>query len=318
MDFHGEHTAFGPAPADEVSQMYLPGAEDHGLAEDDGVPTDDAGHGAGTDPEGSDPRGSDPYAAGTEATSSAGDRIGVNVGGHEMTAPVTIDVDHDGHNDTAIVEDAAGDRIAVTDTDGDGEADHAALLDESGHVLDTAHLDPTGRWVADGPGDRNPYGGTGASVTITTAGSAANGDAQDAGLGAGVAATGTAGGGPGVGDEDHRTTGAATIPAGGAGGPGGSGGIGTSPAGGTGPAGGEPLDVNVGGHTAEVEAIYDVDHDGQDETAVVQGTDGTTIAFSDTDGDGDADRAAVYDADGKLLGTASYHPGTGTWVQDQG
>jgi hypothetical protein len=269
MDFHDGHTAFGAALTDEVSQMYLPDADDHG------------------------------------------DSISVNVGGHEMTAPATIDVDHDGHNDTAVVEDAAGDRVAVTDLDGDGEADHAALLDESGHVLETAHLDLAGRWVADGAGDSNPYGGPGTNVSNNTAGpgAAAGGGAgpsngRDAGLGAGIGARGVAGG--------------VATPAGGVGDPGGSGGIGTSPAGGTGPGGGEHIDVNVGGRSAEVEASYDVDHDGRDETAVVQGPDGTRIAFSDTDGDGDADRAAVYDADGTLLGTASYHPESGTWVQDQG
>jgi hypothetical protein len=292
---------------------------------------------------GTESHGPDPYSSGTEVAGPSGDRISVNVGGHEMTAPATIDVDHDGHNDTAVVVDTAGDRVAVTDTDGDGEADHAALLDESGQVLDTAHLGPAGRWVADGPGDRNPYGGTGASVGGTTALPMPDepGSAQDAGLGAGAAATITSGGGSGAGGPDvggpdvggpgvdsrvdcpgvgagHGTNGAPATPVGGAGGPAGSSGIGTSAAGGTGLGGGERLDVNVGGHTAEVEATYDVDHDGRDETAVVHGPDGSTIAFSDTDGDGDADLAAVYDADGTLLGTASYRPDSGTWVQDQG
>src|SRR6266496_4477947 len=112
MDFHDDHIAFETTSADEVSHMYVPSADDHGgLGDDtDGGPGDDHG----TEPTGSHP----------------GDTISVHVGGHDLTAAATIDVDHDGHNDTAIVEDSAGDRLAVTDTDGDGEADHAALLDD--------------------------------------------------------------------------------------------------------------------------------------------------------------------------------------------
>ena len=46
---------------------------------------------------------------------------------------------------------------------------------------------------------------------------------------------------------------------------------------------------------------------------MVRGPDDTQVAFSDTDGDGEADRAAVFDAQGNLVGTAHYDPSTGDW-----
>jgi hypothetical protein len=376
MDFHDDHTAFDTTSTDDVSHMYVPGAgHDTGIG-------DDTGH---------DDTGGD-----TETTGSHdGETVSINVGGHDVTPDATIDLDHDGRGDTAIVEDSAGDRIAITDTDGDGEADHAALLDESDRVVDTAHLDSSGKWVEDGAGDSNPYGGTGSTIgagssegdskgdddgktiTVDAGGhsvqASATVDADHDGTkdtavvqtpdGNKIAFTDSDGdgqadqatvygsdgrllgtahydedsgnwieggsdtGGSGVGgDDEPGTTAAGSGSAGGIGdGSGSTGersgddsGIGTSPAGGTGSGGGEHIEVNVGGRSAQVDAGYDLDHDGRDETAVVQGPDGTKIAFSDTDGDGDADKAAVFDVDGKLVGTASYNEGSGTWVQDQG
>jgi hypothetical protein len=374
MDFHDDHTAFDTATStDEVSHMYVPhGDDDHGLG-DDGT-TGAGGHG-----------GDD----------SDGTTITVNTGGQEVTADATIDIDHDGHNDTAIVQDTQGDHIAVTDTDGDGEADHAALLDESGHVVETAHVGAGGTWVQDGPSDSNPYGGPGASIegggsggsdptTPGDGGSTSGGssgssntividsggqttDAQatvdsdhdghnDTAVvrtadGNQVAFTDSDGDGhadqavvyspdghligtahydeatgtwvEGAGDGSQAGT--STAGAGAAGGIGaGSGGSeggdatadGSHPAGGAGSGNSEQVEVTVGGQTTEVAASYDLNNDGHDETAIVQGPDGTRIAFSDTDGDGDADKAAVYDAAGKLVGTATYNEGSGTWVQD--
>ena len=401
MDFHDDHAAFDATSTDEVSHMYVPGADDHGIG-------DDAGHDTGPD----DTHGTEPTG------SEGGDTVSVNVGGHEVRADATLDTDHDGENDTAIVTDSAGDHIAITDTDGDGEADHAALLDESGHVVQTAHLDSSGTWVQDGPGDTDPYGGPGAPIGAGDHPGGAGSDTTGTGAtdSTGTGATGGAGAGgsttitvdvgghsveaPATVDTDQDGTsdtavvdapdgnkiaftdsdgdgqadraavydsagrllgtahydrssgnwiegsggspapdlpggepGTSTAGAGSSGGlddgsatssggadadgrPGDAdGGIGTSPAGTTGAGGGEHIEVSAGGRSARVEADYDLDHDGRDETAVVRGADGTRIAFSDTDGDGDADRARVYDADGRLVGTASYDDGT--WVQDR-
>lgn len=88
---------------------------------------------------------------------------------------------------------------------------------------------------------------------------------------------------------------------------------------GAGPAGAGPgteIEVGVGGQTTELPADYDLDDDGRDETAVVEGADGTKIAFTDTDGDGSADRATVFDGIGNLVGTAYYDPATGSWLAD--
>jgi hypothetical protein len=393
MDFHDDHTAFDTMASDEVSHMYVPDStDDHGIGDDGSTGSSDHTDGGSGD--------------------SDGTTVTVNTGGQEVTADATIDIDHDGHNDTAIVQDTEGHHIAVTDTDGDGEADHAALLDDSGHVVDTAHLDSDGNWVQDAAGDSNPYGGPGASIDENPddGGTAGGGTGTGAGAGDG-GSTGSGGDGgtiviesggqsmdaqatidtdhdghndtavvrtadgnhvaftdsdgdghadqavvygpdghmigtahydeasgtwiEGAGDGANSGGDAVTQTAGGIGGAGGvgaasdgdgsaasgaggsdTGGVGTQTAGDTGTASGEQIEVTVGGQSAQVAASYDLDHDGHDETAIVQGPDGTKIAFSDTDGDGDADKAAVYDAAGKLVGTATYNEGSGTWVQD--
>jgi hypothetical protein len=385
MDFHDDHTAFDTTSTatDDVSHMYVPHADDHSLGDDDGT------------------NGSDDSGAETTGSHGDGETVTIEVGDDEVTADATIDIDHDGTNDTAVVQDAAGERIAITDLDGDGDADHAALLDESGHVLDTAHVTDSGEWVQDSPTDKNPYGAVG-----TQLGGGADGNTPDSGSGSGSGTPGaTPGETPGQGgntivvdsggssmeaqatvDSDHdgdKDTAIVSTPDGnqvaftdsdgdghadkavvygtdgkligtahydeatgtwieGAGGTGeagtttagsgdtgglgagagadtggdNTGGIGTSPAGDTGTGNSEQIEVTVGGRTAEVNADYDLNNDGQDETAIVAGPDGTRIAFSDTDGDGDADKAAVYDAAGNLVGTATYNEGSGTWVQD--
>lgn len=64
-------------------------------------------------------------------------------------------------------------------------------------------------------------------------------------------------------------------------------------------------------------ATYDTDGDGENDTAVVDGTDGTTYVFTDTDGDGEADDAAVITPDGDV--TIATHTGEDEWtVVDEG
>jgi hypothetical protein len=64
-------------------------------------------------------------------------------------------------------------------------------------------------------------------------------------------------------------------------------------------------DVNAG------PAEYDTDYDGENDTAVVAGADGTTYVFTDVDGDGEADQATVFDADGNV--TVAEHTGEDEW-----
>ena len=58
----------------------------------------------------------------------------------------TIDTDHDGHNDTAIVETKSGGTIAFTDKDGDGEADIAVQTEADGTTTTFEHTGP-GQWT---------------------------------------------------------------------------------------------------------------------------------------------------------------------------
>lgn len=63
----------------------------------------------------------------------------------------TIDTDHDGHNDTAIVETKSGGTIAFTDTNGDGEADVAVEIDADGTTHTFEHTG-AGQWTEAGNG----------------------------------------------------------------------------------------------------------------------------------------------------------------------
>jgi hypothetical protein len=70
-------------------------------------------------------------------------------------------------------------------------------------------------------------------------------------------------------------------------------------------------DVNAG------PATYDSNDDGENDTAVVNGEDGTTYVFTDTNGDGQADEAAVITPDGDV--TIASHTGDDEWtVIDEG
>jgi hypothetical protein len=241
MDFQHDDSAFGTASTDEVHHMYVPGSDDRSVGGGDAGQT---GYDGDQDAPGS----------------GRGETVSVNVGGDEVTALATVDVDHDGRNETAVFEDPAGHHIALTDLDRDGRADHAALLDDAGHVVETAHRDQaSGQWGQDRPGDRSPYGGPGSTL----------GD-----------------------------------------------GVRTSPAGPASTGAGEEISVSVAGRRTELPASDDRNDDGRAETAVVEGVDGTRIAFTDHDGDGSADRATIFDPAGHLVGTAHYDPITGAWVED--
>ncbi|MBP2321928.1 hypothetical protein JOF56_002313 [Kibdelosporangium banguiense] len=69
----------------------------------------------------------------------------------------------------------------------------------------------------------------------------------------------------------------------------------------------ESEDMSAGTATA------DMDHDGRNDTAVVQSEDGDLFAFTDTDGDGDADQMTVIESDGNV--TISQHTGEDEWAE---
>lgn len=76
--------------------------------------------------------------------------ISVVIDGDPIEAHATIDSNHDGRPDTALVDLGGGYHAEVTDSTGDGQADEAVLLDPSGHIIDHQHVDPSGNWIDDG------------------------------------------------------------------------------------------------------------------------------------------------------------------------
>ena len=110
--------------------------------------------------------GSDPSAASTGDGSGTGQTIMVDTPtGEHSVGPATVDTNHDGKPDTAVVTDANGDTIMYTDSNGDGQADVATEITPDGHVViaehtgahawtdeQTGHLDGSGQYHQDGGG----------------------------------------------------------------------------------------------------------------------------------------------------------------------
>ncbi|MFL6115367.1 MAG: hypothetical protein ACJ786_29080, partial [Catenulispora sp.] len=96
--------------------------------------------------------------------------ITVEVGGHRVPAEATVDSDHDGACDTAVVRTPDGSSICFTDSDGDGSADRAAVYDSQGTLVGTAHYDTaSGTWIEDSGAGTAPTLAGGAAVTVTAA-----------------------------------------------------------------------------------------------------------------------------------------------------
>jgi hypothetical protein len=75
----------------------------------------------------------------------------------------------------------------------------------------------------------------------------------------------------------------------------------------------DELTVTIDGHEFTVEENVDFDGDGDNDTAVLQASDGAVIAIADTDHDGVADVVVEYDGDGNPVAGAEYDPATGIW-----
>jgi hypothetical protein len=147
-------------PGSDAAGAGGPGAGDSGAGS--AAPTTDSGTVGGAPTSGGPGDSGD-----TTGTGHAPQVVTVEVGGHEVGVAETIDSDHDGTNDTGVLE-ADGKTIALTDTDGDGDADKATVFDESGQVIGAMHVDPsTGEWVVDGGSGSGSDGGSGAgSMTV--------------------------------------------------------------------------------------------------------------------------------------------------------
>jgi hypothetical protein len=106
---------------------------------------------------------------GTDADASSTAGMEVHVDGQDYHADVNYDSDHDGVNDTAIVEHDDGTAQEFIDTNHDGVADEYIHLDAQGNTDVDAHYDnASGQWVG------GSSGGTGGDSggTDTSAGQA--------------------------------------------------------------------------------------------------------------------------------------------------
>ncbi|WP_216212010.1 hypothetical protein [Amycolatopsis aidingensis] len=66
--------------------------------------------------------------------------------GEAEVGPATVDTNHDGVNDTAVVQDDSGNTIGFTDVDGDGDADVAVVIDQTGESTTYEHTGD-GQWT---------------------------------------------------------------------------------------------------------------------------------------------------------------------------
>lgn len=219
-----------------------------------------------------------------DGASSGDDELTVDIGGEEYVVEENVDFDGDGDNDTAVVTTEDGGAIAFADTDGDGVADVAVEYDANGDIVVGAEYDEsTGEWheedVENLPTPTGDGADDGTGGTGGTSPTSANDEADE-----NYADTEDS---EGVSDADYQ-------------------------------AGEDDMTVDVPGEDVNAgPATYDTDHDGENDTAVVTGTDGTTYVFTDVDGDGEADEAAVVSADGDV--TIATHTDDDEWtVVDEG
>jgi hypothetical protein len=103
----------------------------------------DAGHWASTGSSDAPSSGTDTNAASTGDGHGNGQTIMVDTPtGEHSIGPATVDTNHDGKPDTAVVTDANGDTIMYTDTHHDGQADVATEITPDGKVVIADHTGP--------------------------------------------------------------------------------------------------------------------------------------------------------------------------------
>ncbi|ATE57805.1 hypothetical protein [Actinosynnema pretiosum] len=105
-----------------------------------------------------------------ESAGAADSDLKVAVDDEEYTVEVGYDLDHDGVDETAVVETDDGGRIAFSDTDGDGDADLMTTFDDRGEVVQRSRFDDaSGEWVRVGEDSERTNSAEGRDITVTTA-----------------------------------------------------------------------------------------------------------------------------------------------------
>ncbi|MFI7677348.1 DUF6802 family protein [Actinophytocola sp. NPDC049390] len=212
---------------------------------------------------------------------TADDELTVEIDGEEYVVEENVDFDGDGANDTAVVATEDGGAIAFADTDGDGVADVAVEYDANGDIVVGAEYDETsGEWHEEDAEYLPTPTGDGADDSAGGSDSDTDTDSDTDSDDSGEST-------PVAEDTDYE-------------------------------AGEDDMTVDLPGEDVDAgPATYDTDGDGENDTAVVNDTDGTTYVFTDTDGDGQADEAAVVTSDGDV--TIAAHTGEDEWtVVDEG
>jgi hypothetical protein len=82
-------------------------------------------------------------------TSSSGGIVADMADGDVNVGPATVDTDHDGTNDTAVVQDSDGNTRMFTDVDGDGKADVQTIITPDGESHTFNHTGD-GQWTETG------------------------------------------------------------------------------------------------------------------------------------------------------------------------
>ena len=245
------------------------GNSDDGGASGTSGTTDHDGGGT-TGPSGTD--------TGTDGAPAATITVTADDGSHVGVGAPTVDLNQDGHPDTALVKHTDGSVTGYTDRDGDGQADQITQIASDGSVIITVH-DGSGDWHVAATGHVDSSGKLieDASPTTTSTDSVPNTvHASDVSTeavpdGTGGAANATT---PGSGDITFSA---------------------------------EGKDYDLGKPTA------DMNGDGTPDTVVSHQADGTVVGYTDTDGDGTADQVTEISPDGHVTIGAS--DGHGGWHQ---
>ncbi len=255
--------------ADSVTEYDSSGHVVHGDGSD---PSGTTGTSGTTDHDGGSTTGSD---TGSDGAPAATITVTADDGSHVGVGAPTVDLNQDGHPDTALVKHADGSVTGYTDRDGDGQADQITQISSDGSVIITVH-DGSGDWhvAATGHVDSSGKLVEDASPTTTSTDSVPN----------------TVHAGDATAETD----------------PGGAANATTHPAGDiTFTADGK--DYDLGKPTA------DMNGDGTPDTVVSHQADGTVVGYTDTDGDGTADQVTEISPDGHV--TIGATDGHGGWHQ---
>lgn len=182
--------------------------------------------------------------------------------------PANYDSDHDGVADSVIIAD--GDMaIVVTDSDHDGDPDSVTAYNADGHQVDPRTGEPINP-STDPSTDPGTQGPTVDPVSHDDPGQAPV--SQD----------------PGNAPYDDPSTDPHNDPSDPSHAP-------------AGHDGGITVVGNDGSPVTVGDPTVDIDKDGQPDTAVVKGADGSTTGYTDRDGDGQADQITQISADGKVV-----------------